>query len=412
MTKPPAHPPKPSAEPKPFADQVRDERSGLLLEAIERLAGAGAIDDVVATLRATARRLIGADGIAVILREDEQCWYVEEDAMGPLWKGHKFPLASCISGWAMVHRQTVAIEDVRNDERIPQELYRGTFVRGLLMVPVRSADPIGAIGAYWSDCYRATKEQVATLERLARATATAMENIRLVAALSKALADAELARDELRHRVKNAFTAAQALATLSLPDDHHRALNARIAALARAHALLDEKLAHQDSITLADLIAAELEPYASDCPGRLTIEGEPVRLGSAQAVALGLVINELATNALKYGALSVCDGRLEVRWRAKGDHVALSWRESDGPEVRARAIENFGSRLLRRLVEGQLKGSLNRELAGSGVACLIEFPLHGAGQTGNSECPTASSATASRGPATSSRSSTASPPRD
>jgi GAF domain-containing protein len=218
MTKRPDHLPTPSAEPRAFADQVRDERAALLIDAIETLAGAGAIDDVVATLRATARRLIGADGIAVILREDEQCWYVEEDAMGPLWKGHRFPLASCISGWAMVHRQTVNIPDVRDDPRIPQELYRDTFVRGLLMVPVRSADPIGAIGAYWSDCYRATKEQVATLERLARATATAMENIRLVAALSKALADAELARDELRHRVKNAFTAAQALATLSLPD--------------------------------------------------------------------------------------------------------------------------------------------------------------------------------------------------
>jgi two-component sensor histidine kinase len=73
-----------------------------------------------------------------------------------------------------------------------------------------------------------------------------MENVRLVAALSQALADAELARDELRHRVKNAFTAAQALATLTLPAEHHRALNARIAALARAQQLLDEKLNHQD----------------------------------------------------------------------------------------------------------------------------------------------------------------------
>ena len=358
-----------------FAGKVRRERTELLVEAIEKLAGAGEIDDVVATLRQTTRRLIGADGIAVILREEEQCWYVEEDAMGPLWKGHKFPLASCISGWAMLHRETVIIPDIRQDSRIPQDLYRDTFVRSLLMVPVRSNDPIGAIGAYWSDSYRATPEQVETLERLARATATAMENVRLVAAISKALADAELARDELRHRVKNAFTAAQALATLTLPAEHHRALNARISALARAHALLDEKLAHQDSITLAELIEAELEPYGSESPGKLQLGGSHVVLGSAQAVALGLAINELATNALKYGALSTPKGRLEVGWRTSGDHLVLDWRESDGPQVRQQALESYGSRLLRRLVEGQLKGSVRRELDGRGVICELEFPL-------------------------------------
>jgi two-component sensor histidine kinase len=360
---------------QPFAGEVRKERARLMVEAIENLAGAAEISDVIGILRGIARPLIGADGIAVILREDEQCWYVEEDAMGPLWKGHKFPLASCISGWAMLNRQTVVIEDVRNDPRIPQDLYRDTFVRSLLMVPVRSDDPIGAIGAYWSDCYHASAAQVEMLERLARATATAMENVRLVAALSKALSDAELARDELKHRVKNAFTAAQALAALTLPKEHHRALNARIAALARAHQLLDEKLVHQVSITVTDLIEAELEPYASQSDDRLRISGDAASLGSAQAVTLGLVVNELATNALKYGALSTPEGRLDVRWRHEGARLHLEWRESDGPEVRTAAMESFGSRLLRRLVEGQLKGSIRRELGEAGVTCIIEFPL-------------------------------------
>lgn len=371
-----------------FADEVRDERSRLLVDAVEKLAGAGEVDDVVSTLRSVTRRLVGADGIAVILREQEQCWYVEEDAMGPLWKGHKFPLASCISGWAMLHKQTVVIEDIRRDERIPQDLYRDTFVRSLLMVPIRSNDPIGAIGAYWSDCYRATDEQVETMERLARATATAMENVRLVAALSKALSDAELARDELRHRVKNAYSAAQALATLTLPAEHSQALNARIAALARAHELLDEKLAHQDSITLAELINAELEPYAHEGRGRLQIDGDPICLDSAQAVALGLVINELATNALKYGALSRPDGRLTVSWSRENGHLVMEWREVDGPEVRAAAVENFGSRLLKRLVEGQLHGSIRRKLEGAGVSCIVEFPMTG---IDGSPQPTASS---------------------
>ncbi|HET7707916.1 MAG TPA: GAF domain-containing protein [Sphingomicrobium sp.] len=358
-----------------FAGRVRQTRANQLVDAIESLAGAGGVEDIVATLRSTVRRLLGADGITVILREAEQCWYVEEDAMGPLWKGQRFPLTSCISGWAMVHKQTVIIEDIRHDDRIPQELYADTFVRALLMVPVRSDDPIGAIGAYWSEPYRATDSQVRTLERLARAAATAMENVRLIAALSKALADAELARDELRHRVKNAFTAAQALATLTLPAQHYQALNARIASLGRAHALLDEKLARQDSITLPDLLEAELEPYANENPERLQLAGEAIRLRSAQAVALGLAINELATNALKYGALSAPDGRLDVSWRREHDYIVLEWRESDGPNVRLAAMENFGSRLLRRLVEGQLNGSIRRKLEPTGVTCIVEFPL-------------------------------------
>lgn len=69
-----------------------------LVDAIDRLAGASAIEDVVEVVRLTARKLIGADGIAVILREGETCHYVEEDALGPLWKGQHFPMIACVSG--------------------------------------------------------------------------------------------------------------------------------------------------------------------------------------------------------------------------------------------------------------------------------------------------------------------------
>jgi two-component sensor histidine kinase len=275
----------------------------------------------------------------------------------------------------MLHKQTVAIADIRQDARIPQDLYQDTFVRSLVMAPVRSDDPIGAIGAYWAQPYEATPEEVDTLETLSRATATAIENVRLIGALSRALTQAELARDELRHRVKNAYAAAQSLATLSLPPEHARALNARLAALARAHELLDQKMSRQASITLRELIEAELEPYQTEASGRFEFEGPEVTLESAQAVALGLALNELATNALKYGALSTQAGRLQVTWRSEKDYLMLRWSESDGPDVRAAGIESFGSRLLRRLVEGQLKGMLGRELNVSGVSCLIEFPL-------------------------------------
>jgi two-component sensor histidine kinase len=361
-----------------MADQPRSlshTPTGELLNAVEELARVGSSEDTIEIIRTKARRLIGADGIALILCEDDHCSYVEEDAVGPLWKGRKFLMSECISGWSMLHNQTVVIPDISQDSRVPYHLYADTFVRSLVMTPIGAETPIGALGAYWGQAYNPTTYEVETVEILARATASALENATLVAALSRALAQAELARDELRHRVKNVYLAAQSLARLSLPPDYSRVFAARIAALARAHDLIDQKLSRQSTITVDELFDAELAPYSEGAPGRLTLDGPRIVLESAHAVALGLAINELATNALKHGALATPRGRLEVSWHLDGNHVVVDWREADGPEVRTAALESFGSRLLRRLVEDQLRGSVIRRLDKGGVNCRLEFPV-------------------------------------
>ena len=349
--------------------------TGELLAAVENLARARTTEDIVELIRTSARRLIGCDGIAMVIRDGDFCHYVEEDAVGPLWKGRKFAMTDCISGWAMLHKQTAVIPDIAGDERIPVHLYRDTFVQSLVMAPVGIEHPIAALGAYWGEVYQPSDDEIETVETLARATATALENARLVSALSRALAQAELAHDELRHRVKNAYLAAQSLAMLSLPPDYSRVFAARIAALARAHELIDKKLTQQDSIQISELLRAELEPYGENAPGRLVLGGPDFALESAQGIALGLAVNELATNALKYGALATQAGRLEVSWRLEGNHLVLDWLEADGPEVRSAALEGFGSRLLRRLIEGQLGGSVIRQLEKNGVTCRLEFPV-------------------------------------
>jgi two-component sensor histidine kinase len=346
-----------------------------LLSVVESLARTSSTEEIIEVIRLKARRLIGSDGIALVLRDEDRCHYIEEDAVGPLWKGHKFSMTECISGWSMIHKKTAVIPDVSRDERIPFHLYRDTFVRSLLMTPVGTSSPIGALGAYWSNVYEPTGFEIETIETLARCTASALENAHLVAALSRALSQAELARDELRHRIKNAYLAAQALGKLSLPREYSEAFSTNIAALARAHDLIDQKLANQSSIRLAELMHAELAPYGQDAPGRLNIRGPDVTLESAQAVALGLAVNELATNALKYGALAARKGRLDVQWHVDGNHLSLHWRETNGLAVRSAALESFGSRLLRRLIEDQLCGSITRRLEATGVVCVLEFPL-------------------------------------
>lgn len=155
-----------------------------LTKALAKVARAKSRDEVVATIRVTARALIGCEGIAVILKDGDLCHYVEEDGIGPLWKGQRFPASACISGWAMLTKETAVVPDISIDDRIPYELYAGTFVRALAMAPVRTEDPIAAIGAYWSQPYTPAQWEVETLEALADAAATALENADIIARLS------------------------------------------------------------------------------------------------------------------------------------------------------------------------------------------------------------------------------------
>jgi PAS domain S-box-containing protein len=142
------------------------------------LSAARDLPSVMATVRRAVRDLTGADGATFVLREGDLCHYADEDAIGPLWKGKRFPAETCVSGWAMTHKQAAVVEDVYADARIPLSAYEPTFIRSLLMVPIRASDPLGAIGAYWSARHRATEDEVRLVQSLADSTAVSMENVR------------------------------------------------------------------------------------------------------------------------------------------------------------------------------------------------------------------------------------------
>ena len=94
------------------------------------------------------------------MRDKDKSCYADEDAIGPLWKGKRFPLSTCISGWAILNRKAVAIEDIYLDDRIPHDAYRTTFVKSLVMVPIRTTEPIGAIGNYWAEKHLPTEDEI------------------------------------------------------------------------------------------------------------------------------------------------------------------------------------------------------------------------------------------------------------
>ncbi|MBI1211338.1 MAG: GAF domain-containing protein [Alphaproteobacteria bacterium] len=169
-----------------------------LIEVVQKLSHAHDVDAIVDIVRVAARELTGADGATFVLRDVDKCYYVEENAISPLWKGRRFPLTACISGWVMLNGTPAVIEDIYVDPRIPAEAYRPTFVKSLVMVPVRQKAPIAAIGNYWATKRRPTDREVEILQALADSTSVAMENAELYGQLQAKIAT--LGRREARIR--------------------------------------------------------------------------------------------------------------------------------------------------------------------------------------------------------------------
>jgi GAF domain-containing protein len=156
-----------------------------LVRVVRDLADARDVAQIQDIVRNAARDLTGADGATFVLRAGAKCYYADENAISPLWKGQRFPLGTCISGWVMMHAKPVVIEDIYSDPRIPADAYRPTFVKSMVMVPIRRSLPIGAIGNYWADQCCPTREDVDILQALADMTSVAMENVRLDAELRR-----------------------------------------------------------------------------------------------------------------------------------------------------------------------------------------------------------------------------------
>ena len=353
-----------------------------LVEAIEDLSLARTVEQVAAVVRSAARRMTGADGVAFVLRDGDQCWYLDEDAVGPLWKGLRFPMTACISGWTMLHGETAVVPDIYLDPRIPHDAYRPTFVKSLVMTPVRAQDPIAAIGAYWSVQRQPTEDEVTKLQIMARATATALENARMYASLNETLERRKFLLRELDHRCKNTLAAAQSIADQTLrsaasPRDFAESFSGRLAALSRAHELLTRE--GWGRARLSEVLYEALEAFGGVDGVRVTAEGPAIELSPESSIAVHMAFHELAVNAARYGALSTPDGRVEIRWNVDLAQprrmLELVWLERGGPPVVPPARQGFGTRLLERGVGGELGGVSALAFEPEGVRFTLSAPL-------------------------------------
>ena len=616
---------------RPFAPATAGTpEAARLIAVIRQLAVAPNLAQTMEIVTRAARDLLQADGATFVLRDGDLCHYADEDAIAPLWKGRRFPLDACISGWCMRRNQAVAIADIYQDDRIPHDAYRPTFVRSLALAPVRRREPFAAVGAYWSQPGEATPDRLELLQMLADASSLAISVAQLTPlAEARQAADAaqaryravfdqaavgvarggfdgrflevnarfceivgypaaelldrdfahlthpddlahclaktaalmageiptysmekrylrrngepvwvdltvSLARDsdgsaayliavvvdiserkaaeaaqkhraeeffalaenvpilcwmayadgqiywcnqrwreytglgpdspgglaekqivdpemlpmvrwrwarslktglpfemifplrrhdgtyrsfltrivpilgengrisrwfasctdvadqqeqeehlrlllnELNHRVKNIMATVQSLAAQTLraatdPQEAFTRLESRLLGLSAAHTILTEH--NWEGATLAEVVARTLAPFVMDAPQRVRVAGDEVWLAPAAAVALSLALHELATNAVKYGALSGDQGQVELAWTRRQGELVISWRETGGPAVVKPTRRGFGSRLIECSLPRELGAPSVLSFEPEGLVCQVGVAL-------------------------------------
>jgi PAS domain S-box-containing protein len=188
--------------------------------------------------------------------------------------------------------------------------------------------------------------------------------------------------NELNHRVKNTLATVQSIASQTLRNaatlaEAQAAFEARLFALSRAHNVLTRE--NWEGASLRAIITEAIAPYSNARESRLHLQGPDVRLPPRMALALAMALQELATNAVKYGALSNDAGEITIEWRLDGTKTPpclhLQWEESGGPQVQVPKRRGFGTRLIERSLALDLEGDVRIEFAPTGVICTVDASL-------------------------------------
>ncbi|MCB5174528.1 sensor histidine kinase [Microvirga lenta] len=188
---------------------------------------------------------------------------------------------------------------------------------------------------------------------------------------------------ELNHRVKNTLATVQSIASMTRRSAEAGDPNAwdafmgRLQGLAKTHDLLTST--NWNGALLENVLRNELDPYQDPMQQRIRLRGPRVNLQPSAVLAMGLAVHELATNAVKYGSLSMMEGRVSVMWAVTTGpgpaSLLVEWTESGGPRVKPPERQGFGTKLIQRGLAQQLGGDIKLDFAPAGIRCVITFPL-------------------------------------
>ena len=261
-------------------------------------------------------------------------------------------------------------------------------VRSYLAVPVksRSGEVIGGLffGHANANVFDEKHEQLLTA--IAAQAAIAMDNARLyrearheIVRRKRAERHQQLLIGELNHRVKNTLSIVQSLAMQSFrsdasPEQGRSSFEARLRALSTAHNLLTRE--NWERASLAETINSAVGATAGSDISRVHLDGPDIDLPPQTALSVAMIIHELCTNAIKYGALSAPEGRVNLSWSLDlGEEMAdltIVWREAGGPRVTPPSARGFGTRLIQRGLSAELSGAASIDFAPEGVVCTIQ----------------------------------------
>lgn len=323
-----------------------------LVGVVQQLSMARDLRRVMEIVRRAARELTDADGATFVLADGDQCFYADEDAIEPLWKGKRFPMSVCVSGWVIRNRRAVVIPDIYDDPRVPTDAYRPTFVKSMAMVPIRTEAPLGAIGNYWASPTNPTPERVALLQALADTASVAVENVRLYEELESRVRvrtrELEAANRELEafsytvsHDLRAPLRAIMGFTDVlrqehgGAMDEEARSLLARVhGAGERMQTLIEvllrlSRLARQpvtrEEVDMTSLARNVADSQASGDPGHeLRVEVDEGITASADPAMVRVVLENLLGNARKYaGGRPGARAWVEQERRASGPAVYI-----------------------------------------------------------------------------------------
>jgi two-component sensor histidine kinase len=259
----------------------------------------------------------------------------------------------------------------------------------VLLVPLHigSQEPTGTLWIVSDEDGHFNREHVRVITELAAFVALALETDRTKQQLQKSLDEQLVLAREMTHRIKNLFAITDGMIRFSAksattPAEMAALLSGRLHALANAHALVRQEFSEVGIITptsdlkeLIDKIVSPHEHLTSQSTPIFSIEGPPIRCGERAANAFALVFHELATNAAKYGALTVEDGRVSIKWHHENKSLVFEWIERGGPPVEPTPGTGFGGELVRRMV-AQMGGTISYDWERAGVVANMTFPAN------------------------------------
>ncbi|MBM1171646.1 sensor histidine kinase [Microvirga arabica] len=340
-------------------------------------------------LVALAARTCQTPVALISLIDERRQWFKAEVGLGM----RETPLNCSICLTAMLQPGTMVVPDLQEDLRfahnplVSGEPHLHFYAGAALRTP--DGIPLGALCVLDYAPRTLSEDQAAILTLLAQQVMSQLELRRIIAERDERLDDSRrieqrqtLLVRELHHRVKNTLATVQALVgatgrSSGSFDEFYHSFSDRIISLARTHNLLTDD--YWQAAPLREIALSELKPFAETRQPRFVLLGPPVDLAAELAVPVGMALHELTTNAVRYGALSVPEGYVEIRWKTDDVNGArqlrLEWREFGGPQVKEPQHRGFGSTLLQRVLPMQCKAEVEVQYASDGLRFQMDAPL-------------------------------------